>query len=213
MVIVYVIEDHTIYVGLNQAENEHLIRFSGRFMQLSGLVLMWFHVDKFSSPHAYIRLHEGEETPPLNLVAVACQIVKDGSIEGTKKPTCDVVWTPASNLAKHKGMNPGQVTFANRALVPVEHAIRKDTKILRQLEKVKGDITLQDLEAELEDLTSGKKKAKQKQPRPLDDGWGDDEPDWDEPAPRKPPDPKKMESMGSQLTQAEWTANMEDSFM
>jgi hypothetical protein len=87
-------------------------------------------------------------------------------------------------------MNPGQVGFANRALVRVEHAIQKDTKILRQLEKVKGAITLQ----ELADLTASKKKAK---PNPQNDGSGDDEPDWDEPAPKRPPDPKKKEAMGA----------------
>jgi hypothetical protein len=73
MVILYAIEDYTIYVGLDQFENEDLIKFSGRFMQLSGLVLMWFHADQFSSPHAYIRLHEGEQTPPPSLIGMACQ--------------------------------------------------------------------------------------------------------------------------------------------
>jgi hypothetical protein len=129
MVIPDIVEDDTISVGVAQFENEDLIKFTGRFMQLSGLVLVWFHVDKFSSWHAYVRLHEGEQSPPPSLVAMACQIVKDGSIEATKKPECDVAWTPATNLAKHKGVSPGQVTFANRALVRVDHAIRKDTKI------------------------------------------------------------------------------------
>jgi hypothetical protein len=211
MVILYVVDDYTIYVGIDQFENEDLIKFSGRFMELSNLILLWYHADKCSSPHAYVRLREGEKAAPANVVAAACQIVKDGSIEGTKKAAVDIVWTPASNLAKRKGMNPGQVTFSDRSLVGVERAVRKDTKILRQLEKVKSEITLADLEAELEDLAAGKGKGKVKAKK-ADDGWGDDGEDdgWGEaPAATTP----KKATMFGDLPKAEFNPHMEDDFM
>jgi hypothetical protein len=208
MVILYQVEGHTIYVGVDQFENEDLIKFSGRFMELTNLVLVWYHVDKFSSPHAYIRLDEGETTAPPSLAAVACQIVKDGSIDGTKKAAVDVVYTAASNLAKKKGMNPGQVSFHNRAVVGVEHGVRKDTKILNQLEKIKSSITLAEMEADLQDLAAAKKKPKPP-PKGKDPDWGDD--DWDEPAPKKPP--PKTATMFGDLPKAEFNPNMEDDFM
>lgn len=213
MVIVYQIDDHTIYVGVDQFENEDLIKFSGKFMEQTGLVLMWYHADKVSSPHAYIRLHEGEKTPPQNLVQIACQIVKDGSIEGTKKPACDIVFTPATNLAKTKGMNPGQVSFHKRALMGVERAVRKDAKILKSIEKLRSECSLSDLEAELEDLVANKKKSKKKDD--WDDAFASDDGDFDEwgdPKPKKNA-PAKKETLFGSLPKAEFNPNMEDDFM
>lgn len=216
MVIVYQIEDHTIYVGVDQFENEDLIKFTGKFMEQTGLVLMWYHADKVSSPHAYIRLHEGEKTPPQDLVQIACQIVKDGSIQGTKMPACDIVYTPATNLAKTKGMNPGQVSFHKRALMGVERAVRKDSKILKAIEKHKSDCTLADLEAELEDLVALKKKKQSAQ-----DNWdkafddSDDVDEWGDPKPKasKKAAPAPRGTMFGDIPKAEFNPNMEDDFM
>ena len=203
MVWVYEIDGHTIWVGVDQFENEELIKFSQKFMEKSGLTLIWYHADKVSSPHAYIRLHEGETTPPKNLVQIACQIVKDGSIEGTKRPALDIVFTPASNLMKTKTMNPGQVSFHKRALMGVEHAVRKDTKILNMIEKLKTEARVADLEAELEDLVSNKARAKGKKAAAVeDDLWGDE-----------PAKPAQRETMFGDIPKAEFNPNMEDDFM
>ena len=204
MVWVYEIDGHTIWVGLDQFENEELIKFSQRFMAESGLTLIWYHADKVSSPHAYIKLHEGETEPAKNLVQIACQIVKDGSIEGTKRPALDIVFTPASNLMKTKTMNPGQVSFHKRALMGVERAVRKDQKILNMIEKLKTEVKVADLEAELQDLVANKGKAKAKKAAKDDDAdlW-DAEP---EPTPQQ-------ETMFGDIPKAEFNPNMEDDFM
>jgi hypothetical protein len=207
MVILYTIEGHQIYVGVDQFENEELILFSGKFMEQTDLKLIWYHVDSFSSPHAYIRLEGSETAPTARLAAIACQIVKDGSIEGTKRPQVDVVHTPASNLAKFKGAHAGQVSFKDQNLCGYERAVKKDTKILRALEKVKSEITMQDLEEELEDLRArkkGKGKAKPKKPD-SDDDWGDD-------SGKKEP-VKKQGSMFADQPKVEFNPNMEDDFM
>ncbi|OHT08969.1 hypothetical protein TRFO_22303 [Tritrichomonas foetus] len=213
MVIIYQIDDHTIWVGVDQFENEELIHFSQRFMEQSGLTLMWYHVDKFSSPHAYVRLHEGETTVPKKLADICCQICKDGSIEGTKHPAVDVVYTPASNLAKSKGMNPGQVSFHNRKLVGVEHGVRKINQILKFITTVRSECTVKDLEQELEDLVANKKKSKGKKVQ-NDDDWDDGGDDWGEPVKKDPRETAKdAKRMFDDIPKAEFNPNMEDDFM
>ncbi|KAL9253484.1 Coiled-coil domain-containing protein [Drosera capensis] len=45
--------DYTIFMGLDKFENEELIKY--------GLPEdIWFHVDKMSSAHVYVRLHKGQ---------------------------------------------------------------------------------------------------------------------------------------------------------
>lgn len=211
MVILYQVDDHTIWVGVDQFENEELIHFSQRFMEQSGLTLMWYHVDKFSSPHAYVRLHEGETTVPKKLADICCQICKDGSIEGTKHPAVDVVYTPASNLMKTKGMNPGQVSFHNRKLMHVEHGIRKNNQILKYIATVRSECTVKDLEHDLEDIVAIKKKSKNEANQ--DDDWGDDFDDGDKPAKKTPVDKRGVQQMLDNIPKAEFSTNMEDDFM
>ncbi|QQP57485.1 Coiled-coil domain-containing protein 25, partial [Caligus rogercresseyi] len=68
---------------------------------------VWFHVDKLSSAHVYLRLREGQgldDIPP--------SLVKANSISGNKLNDIDIVYTLWSNLHKNEAqMKVGQVGF------------------------------------------------------------------------------------------------------
>ena len=95
---------------------------------------MWFHVDKLSSAHVYLRLNKVGETSsdncrensflfwryvqgqgiddvPASVIEDAAQLVKANSITGNKTNNIDVVYTMWSNLKKTAGMEVGQVGF------------------------------------------------------------------------------------------------------
>ena len=70
---------YIIYMGRDKYENEHLITFGWPED-------LWFHVDKLSSAHVYLRLPAGVEFSdvPINLVHECAQLTKLNSIEGCK---------------------------------------------------------------------------------------------------------------------------------
>lgn len=51
---------------------------------------IWFHVDKLSSAHVYVRLNAGMtmDTMTKELIDDCCQLVKANSIEGTPSIAC-----------------------------------------------------------------------------------------------------------------------------
>jgi hypothetical protein len=60
---------------------------------------VWFHVDKLSSAHIYLRMNEGEtwESIPTDLLNDCAQLTKANSIEGKKKwqhDICDAKVSP-----------------------------------------------------------------------------------------------------------------------
>ena len=73
---------------------------------------MWFHVDKLSSAHVYLRLKPGEtlDDVPMTVITDCAQLVKYNSISGNKMNDIDVVYTMWSNLKKTEGMEVGQVS-------------------------------------------------------------------------------------------------------
>ncbi|CAK5284475.1 unnamed protein product [Mycena citricolor] len=100
-----------IYMGKDKVENEDLIKYAYPND-------IWFHVDKLSSAHVYIRLPEDGsitwEAIPQNLLIDCAQLVKANSIEGksavgaetisdhcdpgNKKDNLTIIYTPADNL-------------------------------------------------------------------------------------------------------------------
>ncbi|KAF3170240.1 hypothetical protein TWF788_010252 [Orbilia oligospora] len=66
-----------IYVGKDKVENEELIKHGWDED-------VWFHADKLSSAHIYLRLSEGEswEDIPEDLLTDLAQLTKANSIEG-----------------------------------------------------------------------------------------------------------------------------------
>merc|ERR1711973_641420 len=105
----------TLFMGRDKHENEDLIRWGWPED-------VWFHVDKLSSAHVYLRLAEGQtiEDIPKVVVEEAAQLVKHNSIKGDKMNDIDVVYTMWSNLHKTDGMEGGQVGFHSQNKTKVE---------------------------------------------------------------------------------------------
>ena len=97
-----------LYMGVDKVENEDLIKYGWPED-------VWFHVDKVSSAHVYLRLPEGMhiDSIPEELVEDCAQLVKANSIEGNKMNNVDVVYTMWDNLKKTGDMAVGQVLFFN----------------------------------------------------------------------------------------------------
>ncbi|KAL6624506.1 hypothetical protein ACP70R_031827 [Stipagrostis hirtigluma subsp. patula] len=103
--------DYTIFMGLDKHENEDLIKYG--FPED-----IWFHVDKMSSAHVYVRLNKGQTMDDISegLLEDCAQLVKANSIQGNKLNNIDVVYTPWYNLKKTPSMDVGQVGFHNPKL-------------------------------------------------------------------------------------------------
>ncbi len=61
---------------------------------------IWFHVDKLSSAHVYVRIEPPMtwETIPEPLLQDLAQLTKANSIEGNKKGNVTIIYTPWSNI-------------------------------------------------------------------------------------------------------------------
>lgn len=210
MVIVYFIQNHLLFVGNDKFENDGLIKYSQRYMKELNAQVLWFHVDNLSSPHAYVRLNEGEKEVPPILAQMCAQIVKNGSIEGVKRPSVDVIYTSCTNLAKNKGMKVGTVTFLPNSQVITMHGVKKDNNLLKQLEKVKQIQELPQMEKELNDLIYNSKKRKAKQDNHQD--AFDDDLNWDDDVGNSE-EKDDLKKQMSEIPKAEFSTNLEDDFM
>ncbi|PRP85740.1 hypothetical protein PROFUN_06334 [Planoprotostelium fungivorum] len=87
-------------MGKDKVENEDLIKYG--FPED-----IWFHVDKFSSAHVYLRLDENQtiEGIPASVLEDCCQLVKANS---NKENNITIVYTPWANLKKTGAMDVGQ---------------------------------------------------------------------------------------------------------
>ncbi|KAJ2488728.1 Coiled-coil domain-containing protein 25 [Coemansia sp. RSA 2050] len=129
----------TIYMGKDKFENEDLIKHGWPED-------VWFHVDKLSSAHVYLRLSPGqswETIPPLLLDDLA-QLCKANSIEGNKKDNITIIYTPWTNLVKRGDMAPGQVSYKNPKLVKRVFVAERQNPMVNRLNKTKK-ITYPDL--------------------------------------------------------------------
>ncbi|MCO5574096.1 hypothetical protein L7F22_027873 [Adiantum nelumboides] len=136
--------DYVIYMGLDKYENEDLIKY--------GIPEdIWFHVDKLSSAHVYVRLHKGQTIENISpeLLEDCAQLVKANSIQGNKLNNLDVVYTPWSNLRKTASMDVGQVGFHNSKLVKTVRVEKRINEVVNRLNKTKVERT-PDLKAERE---------------------------------------------------------------
>lgn len=96
----------TVYVGKDKFENEDLIAHGWD-------TDVWFHADKLSSAHVYLRMAEGQtwDALPQELLVDLAQLTKANSIEGNKRDNVTVIYTPWANLRKDGSMDVGQVSF------------------------------------------------------------------------------------------------------
>jgi hypothetical protein len=125
----------TIYMGRDKVENEDLIKYAW-------LQDIWFHVDKLSSAHVYLRLPESIsswEAIPEPLLVDCAQLVKANSIEGNKRNDLTIIYTPADNLKKTGDMVVGQVSFHNDKRVKRIHIAKRENAIVNRLNKTKAE--------------------------------------------------------------------------
>ncbi|KAI8914629.1 hypothetical protein EDD86DRAFT_186844 [Gorgonomyces haynaldii] len=131
-----------IYMGKDKFENEDLIKYGWNED-------VWFHVDKLSSAHVYLRMNPGQnwESLPEELLQDLAQLTKANSIQGNKTDNLTIIYTPWENLKKTQGMETGQVTFHKGAKVKKVHVKTRVNEIVNRLNKTKYE-KQPDLEAE-----------------------------------------------------------------
>ena len=136
-------EDIEVYMGEDKFENEKLIAYGWP-------VDVWFHVDKLSSAHVYLRLPEGlgMENIPEDTLEDMCQLVKNNSISGCKLAQTMVVFTPWSNLHKDEGsMDTGTIGFHDSKKRCLRRAVR-DKDAVKRLEKSKREVVKPDFQGQ-----------------------------------------------------------------
>lgn len=120
-----------IYMGRDKFENEELIKF--------GIPDdIWFHVDDLSSAHVYLVCPPGFtiSSIPEQIVQDCAQIVKDNSIEGCKKSSVKIVYTPWDNLHKRGDMDIGQIGFHDTSRL--KHVkVTKKNEIVNRISKTR----------------------------------------------------------------------------
>ncbi|KAL3013889.1 hypothetical protein AAZX31_06G078500 [Glycine max] len=151
--------DFTIFMGLDKFENEELIKYG--FPED-----IWFHVDKMSSAHVYVRLHKGQTLDDLSeaLLEDCAQLVKANSIQGNKVNNVDVVYTPWSNLKKTASMDVGQVGFHNSKMVRTVRVEKRINEIVNRLNKTKVE-RKPDLKGEREAVGAAERAERKQQLR------------------------------------------------
>lgn len=53
---------------------------------------------------------------PMQLLTCMAQLTRINSIEGSKKPSLKIVYTPVTNVTKEKGLDVGTVVFKDKSL-------------------------------------------------------------------------------------------------
>ncbi len=102
---------------------------------------MWFHVDKVSSAHVYLRLGPNQSLDDVDMSVIedAAQLVKANSIQGNKMNDVDVVYTMWENLQKTESMEVGQVGFHKQKEVRKIRVSKRDNAIVNRLNKTKEE--------------------------------------------------------------------------
>eukprot|EP00123_Amoebidium_parasiticum_P022302 comp8452_c0_seq1/m.3799 comp8452_c0_seq1/g.3799 ORF comp8452_c0_seq1/g.3799 comp8452_c0_seq1/m.3799 type:complete len:213 (-) comp8452_c0_seq1:396-1034(-) len=149
-----------IYVGKDKYENEDLIKYGWPED-------IWFHVDKLSSAHVYLRMEPGMQWDnlPAGLIEDCAQLVKANSIQGCKMSSVDVVYTPWANLKKTGDMDIGQVSFHNQKQVK-KISVDKKNEFVNRLNKTKKedypDLAAERQKRDRREIENNKKAQKEK---------------------------------------------------
>jgi len=155
-----------IYMGNDKNENEELIKWG--FPED-----VWFHVDKLSSAHVYLRLQPGQNLDdiPSAVLDDCAQLVKANSIQGTKANNLDIVYTMWSNLKKTASMDVGQVGFhSDRGVrkIRVEKKINEIVNRLNKTKVVKDNVDFRSLREERDRKEREDKKALDREKKKLE---------------------------------------------
>jgi hypothetical protein len=154
-----------VYMGRDKFENEDLIKHGWPED-------IWFHVDKLSSAHVYLRLPDGFtiDTIPEEVLEDMLQLTKQNSIEGCKQNDVPIVYTPWDNLKKTGDMATGQVSFFSSKRVKRKVVKTKVNAILNRLEKTKlvndgvnlrEERTQRDIRVNREEMKARKERERQ----------------------------------------------------
>eukprot|EP00811_Abedinium_folium_P007173 NODE_16617_length_985_cov_5.361305.p2 GENE.NODE_16617_length_985_cov_5.361305~~NODE_16617_length_985_cov_5.361305.p2 ORF type:complete len:246 (-),score=81.34 NODE_16617_length_985_cov_5.361305:248-946(-) len=176
MVFFYTCSDprYIVFAGKNKFENEELLKYS--FPED-----IWFHVDKLSSAHIYLRLPPGTvdimhirdknqakrilrdalESVPEEVVQEMAQLTKANSIDGCKAAEVDIVYTPFLNLRKEERMDTGQVGFKDEEFRIMVHHVERDRDVVKRLEKSKRE-ELVDFPVEKEERDRGERERRRR---------------------------------------------------
>ncbi|XP_053794091.1 coiled-coil domain-containing protein 25, partial [Vidua chalybeata] len=151
----------TIYMGKDKHENEDLIKYGWPED-------VWFHVDKLSSAHVYLRL---QQVGSLGARALSHFIpffpVFSRFFPGCKLSSVTVVYTPWSNLRKTPDMDVGQIGFHRSKDVRSVTVERRAPEQLRRLERTRVE-RFPDLAAERQSrdrLERGRQRRELRQQR------------------------------------------------
>ncbi|XP_066580994.1 coiled-coil domain-containing protein 25 [Prorops nasuta] len=122
----------TLFMGVDKYENEELIKWGWPED-------VWFHTDKYSSAHVYLRLKSGQTIDDIPSIVLedAAQLVKANSKDGCKVNDIDIVYTMWANLKKTPGMEVGQVGFHKDKDVRKLHVAKRNSVIVNRLRKTK----------------------------------------------------------------------------
>lgn len=136
---------YKLYMGEDKHENEDLIKYG--FPED-----VWFHVDKLSSAHVYIRCPKGETVDeiPQKVLDDCAQLVKANSIQGNKVNNLSIVYTPWANLKKTGDMAVGQVGFFKSKEVRSMKVEKRMNEIVNRLNKTKVEVVKPNLQEERE---------------------------------------------------------------
>lgn len=159
---------YVIFMGADKHENEDLIKWG--FPED-----VWFHVDKMSSAHVYLRLRKGEtlDDIPMAVLTDCAQLVKANSIQGCKTNNIAVVYTLWENLKKTSDMEVGQVGFHSNKEVRTIQVEKKISEIVNRLNKTKEEkvVNLRELREERDRLEreGNKKKLREQKQKEKED--------------------------------------------
>ncbi|CAH0726600.1 unnamed protein product, partial [Brenthis ino] len=146
----------TLFMGADKHENEDLIKWGWPED-------VWFHVDKVSSAHVYLRLAPGQtiDDIPNSVLDDACQLVKANSIMGNKMNDIDIVYTMWANLKKTPSMEVGQVAFHKDRDVRKVRVVKRINETVNRLNKTKRE-SFPDLRLERESRDRLEREDKKK---------------------------------------------------
>jgi len=184
---------YVIYMGVDKFENENLIKYGWPED-------VWFHVDKLSSAHVYLRLNKGQtiEDIPDSVVMDCAQLVKANSIQGNKTSGLQVVYTPWANLKKTGNMAVGQIGFHKQKNVKTIYVEKRINETVNRLNKTKEekfpDLMQEKEDRDREERNEAKKAYKEKLQKEKEEM-------------EKMKEEKKLRSYSSMFENAQMTSN------
>lgn len=155
--------EHTIYMGKDKFENDPLIHKSHPKN-------LWFHVDKHSSAHLYLKLDAEQQNQKFEqlqidpeILAQIGQLTKANSIKANKLNNITIIYTTVDNLRSDGLLDTGTVTFVNPQKLKRIHVAKKDNSVVNRLNKTKTEILTDEFvkQQELELLQWQKSKKDQ----------------------------------------------------